>query len=663
MKTRTLFFLLATAAILLASDPRKIALEEYRSKVYASWLGQCIGNIYGLPHENRYIEKPGPMTFPYGYKDLLRIGDANGAFSDDDTDLEYMYLLTMEEHGPEPTYQQIANRWKYHIRDRLWLANRGGLVLMHHGLTPPYTGLQKYTPHWFQIDPQLVNEIWAVTAPGMIQYAAGKSDWAARITNDSWGVEPTVHYGAMYAAAFFESDIERLIDIGTRSLPPGSRFGAAVEEMKALYRKYPNDVAAARKEMADKYYVSEPAETKTIWNAILNGASGILALLYGQGDLQKTLDTACYLGFDADNQAATMAGLVALIRGVDGIPKSLLYPFPDRDWKLPLNDLYKNVSRYDVPDASLRDIAARMARQGEAVILKHGGRKVVEGGKEYYVINPDARWTPPLELPSGPLPILEAGHSFNMQLLALGCGSDCIWKVEGTLPAGLAFRKGVLSGTPEKPGVSRVRLTVTAGGKRAALPLTLLVRPANLAGKAANVLASTRQVSEDSLAKMHSTVGRGIYARDAGVIRDGKRNGQGSAFISLGEEAGPKSDYYGYEWTEPQVIGALGMNTGVMEESAGWFEDIRVEFRNEDGEWEAVVSPTMMPPLPGGRRPFDKPHFSEYVIAFEPVTTTAIRVIGNAPAPHRKDQRTFTSITELSAYAPVPGLREAMHVW
>ena len=34
--------------------------------------------------------------------------------------------------------------------------------------------------------PQLINEIWAYTAPGMISYAAGKSDWAARITSDSW---------------------------------------------------------------------------------------------------------------------------------------------------------------------------------------------------------------------------------------------------------------------------------------------------------------------------------------------------------------------------------------------------------------------------------------------------------------------------------------------
>jgi hypothetical protein len=56
--------------------------------------------------------------------------------------------------------------------------------------------------------------------PEWLKYAAGKSEWAARITSDDWGVEPTIHYGAMYAAAFFEKDIDKLIDIGLGSFPP-----------------------------------------------------------------------------------------------------------------------------------------------------------------------------------------------------------------------------------------------------------------------------------------------------------------------------------------------------------------------------------------------------------------------------------------------------------
>ena len=34
-----------------AAEPNKISVKDYQEKVYASWLAQCVGNIYGLPHE------------------------------------------------------------------------------------------------------------------------------------------------------------------------------------------------------------------------------------------------------------------------------------------------------------------------------------------------------------------------------------------------------------------------------------------------------------------------------------------------------------------------------------------------------------------------------------------------------------------------------------
>ena len=176
---------------------------------------------------------------------------------------------------------------------------------MHLGFTPPFTGDENLNPHWYQIDPQLINEIWAYTAPGMISYAAGKSDWAARITSDSWAVSPTVLYGAMYADAFFCKDIRKLITRALKELPADDRYAIAVKEMIALYDKYPKDWIKARQIMAKKYYIDEPAMTKTIWNANLNGLCGILAMLYGEGDFQRTLDLSCAMGFDCDNQAAT----------------------------------------------------------------------------------------------------------------------------------------------------------------------------------------------------------------------------------------------------------------------------------------------------------------------------------------------------------------------
>jgi hypothetical protein len=643
-------------------DFRKIPVAEYQDKVYASWLGQIIGNIYGLPHENQYIEEPGPADFPYGYRgrSLEYMKDIGGAFSDDDTDIEYMYLLAMEESGPEPTYTELAKRWLHHVRGRVWLANRAAVAFMHYGYTPPVTGLKEINPHWFQIDPQLVNEIWAVTAPGMVRYAAAKSGWAARVTNDSWGIEPTIHYGAMYAAAFFESDIARLIDIGTAALPKDSRFAKTVENMKALYNKYPDDWQQARKELSEKYYHQEPVETRTIWNANLNGAGGILALLYGQGDFQKTLDLACAIGFDADNQAATMCGLLGIILGTDGLPPDLLKPIPGTDWVLPFNDLYKNVSRYDMADASLKDMAARMSAQGEQIILSQGGSKISEDGIEYYQINSEAVFVSALEFPNAPEPYLEVGQEVDFSLYLSGGKPPVQWQIlSGSLPDGIQMRRGVLSGTPTTPGVYQAVLQVSQADAKIQREYRFVVRDRNLAPAASRILTNVRESDIERRDAMWLTVAHSLFADDVESIRDGKRLGDGSTFYSINGTTNENPHYFGYEWEESQNIGLIGFHTGSVEENGGWFTSLNVEYRDQDGDWQSVEDLVIRPSLLPGEERFNKPHFVEYLLVFKPVETSAIRLIGNAGGvEHWYSAFTrFTSITELSAHGPLPDYR------
>jgi hypothetical protein len=643
-------------------DFKKISVAEYQDKVYASWLGQIIGNIYGLPHENQYIKEPGPADFPYGYRgwSLEYMKEVGGAFSDDDTDIEYMYLLAMEESGPEPTYAELAKRWLHHVRGRVWLANRAAVAFMHYGYTPPVTGMKEINPHWFQIDPQLVNEIWAVTTPGMVRYAAAKSRWAARVTNDSWGIEPTIHYGAMYAAAFFESDVVKLIDIGTKALPKDSRFARTVEDMKALYNKYPDDWQQARKAMAEKYYHQEPVETRTIWNANLNGACGILALLYGQGDFRKTLDLACAMGFDADNQAATMCGLLGIALGTGGLPPDLLNPIPDEEWTLPFNDIYKNVSRHDMPDAGLSDMALRMAAQGESIILSHGGEKRIEGGEEFYLVNSRAEFLAALEFPGPPIPYLEVGKEVDYVFHVSGGKPPYRWSViSGEIPDGIRLHNGRLTGTPVRAGIYPIVLEIRQGEEEVRRGFQLVVRGQNLAPGASRVIASLPETSAEKRDAMWLTVALSLYTEDVEVIRNEKRLGDGSTFYSISDDTAKQEDYFGYQWAEPQTVGLLGLHTGSVEENGGWFTSLNVEYLGQGGDWRPVEDLHIDPPLMPGEERFNKPHFIEYLLAFKPIETQAIRVRGNAGGvEHWYSAFTrFTSITELSAHGPLPDYR------
>lgn len=649
-----LTLLLLLPAVLARPQEQTISKIELHDKIAASWIGQMIGNIYGLPHENKYIDAPGKENWPYGYsKNLDKLAKYDGAFSDDDTDVEYMYLLQMEKWGPEPTYAQLRDAWMYHIRDRVWLANRAALGLMHFGYTPPFTGSKALNPHWYQIDPQLINEIWAVTAPGMIDYAAKKSEWAARITSDDWGVEPTIHYGAMYSAAFFEKDINKLIAIGLEALPADGRYAQTVKDMIELHASHP-DWKEAWKLMAKQYYIDEPDMTKTIWNANLNGACAILAMLYGEGDFQRTLDLSCAMGFDADNQAATVAGLLGIINGMKGLPKNLYLPI--EGWKLPFNDKYINITRYDLPDTHISSIIEQTYVMAEKLILAKGGSISGKSGNEILTINTQASYEAPMEFYIGPAPVLEAGKEVDFTFYTTA-NSIYNWSLNsGTIPPGLIFDKGRLSGIPIKSGRFAIKLKIDDGKQSSTREFELLVKAENLAMSSDTIYANIRKLNEKVLDSCWYTFGKSLYAKNVEVINDGETIGPGTVFYSLAAKSKkPKVDYYGYGWNEPKSISMIVFNTGGMEEFGGWFSSLNVQYLSTDGRWVSAQKTKITPPLPESDAVFIQPHNAEYIITFEPVETKGIRIIGDAALQdhwnkYTKNVSCFTSITELSIY-------------
>lgn len=655
MKTIIDCLVAASLAVGCSADAvgaEKIKADVLRDKIAGAWIGQMVGNIYGLPFENKFVDEPAAESrFPFGYtKNIDKLEKYDGAFSDDDTDVEYIYLTLMEKYGIEPTYAQMREGWMYHIRDRVWLANRAALGLMHLGYTPPFTGSEELNPHWYQIDPQLINEIWAYTAPGMPAYAVGKSDWAARITSDSWAVAPTALYGAMYAEAFFENNLTKLIEKGLKYLPADDRYAMGVRKCLELHKQYPDNWVKARQIIADEFYVNEDPMTKTIWNADLNGLMGILAMLYGNGDFQRTLDLSCAMGFDCDNQAATISGLMGIILGASKLPADLTMPV--KGWTKPFNDRYINITRYDMPDASIQDIIDRTYRQAIDVITANGGK--VKGNEVY--INPKATFNPPLEFCIGPMPDLTVGMPADYDF-ACTANRGYKWTMTGgALPAGLTFNNGRLEGTPQAAGKYDITLALTGNGKELTKDFQILVKPENLAMQADTIYANVRTLNEAVLDSCWITFGKPMYAKSVDVIRDGVKKGAGSVFYTLAEKSNrPKIDYFGYGWAEPRTVDMIELNTGCLEEFGGWFTDLSIQYLDEKGRWRDVGLYTSNPALPETDIVFFQPHFAQFILEFAPVTTRGIRVLvdtKNQPHWHKytKNVSNFTSITELGVY-------------
>lgn len=391
-----------------AQQPQKISREMLREKIRGYWLGQLAGNYVGFPFENLYTDEPIPRLIDRYYNvhalDSLSLkmntddrrgythimADAmGGAWSDDDTDIEFVTLHAVEAYGLDLTYPEITRMWKQHINRFIWSAARKTRDLMEEGYLPPATGSQALNPYWYRITSQLMNEIWGVFYPGMVKQAVERSDWAAYIITDQWATHPDRVYGAMYSAAFFEEDVPTLLRIGMNHLPEDSPFRRGMED---IFRWHAEGKSwrEARQLMHQGYYASIDgfAIPYPVGGSIINGLSSVMALLYGEGDFTKTVAIATSLGYDCDNQAATVGGLIGVIRGAQHIPTAFTLDLPSRaTWAEPFNNQYINYSRDGLPNFNTIDgIVERILTVSEQAILAHGGEKFQEHGQWMYRI-------------------------------------------------------------------------------------------------------------------------------------------------------------------------------------------------------------------------------------------------------------------------------------
>jgi len=407
--------------ILLFSVPsfcqqvRHIPKSVLTDKLHGFWVGQMLGNFIGRPFEHRYVETPMPIlvTKIYSFEDALErdllandnhaggyipilAGVLDGAFSDDDTDIEIVTLHAVEKYGLTLTYEEITEAWTTHINGFIWAANREARTLMDSGIFPPDTGKRKFNKHWYKIDAQLTNEIWSAFFPGMISNATERAEWGASITNDGWAIHPTIVYSAMISAAFFESDVRALVNIGLDAIPTDSPVAMGIRDLLEWHYVH-SDWRKTRKLLHEKYYQFQTSEYSLPVHpvsALINGLSGIMAVLYGEGDFLKTVSIATSAGYDCDNQAATSGGLMGVMSGITGMSDQVIgltKTLPAwKSWDSPFNDTYVNITRDQLPSRmKISSIVDRTVDIAEKAIVRNGGRISTQNGRVFYSIVSD----------------------------------------------------------------------------------------------------------------------------------------------------------------------------------------------------------------------------------------------------------------------------------
>jgi hypothetical protein len=329
-----------------------------------------------LPHECKFIQEPGDVA---KYTPAL----PDGARTDDDTDIEWVYVAEIARTGELLTPpKRMAELWKKHINRRIWCANNYARQLLDLEIEPPHTGAIAINP-WaeFNISGQFLCEAFGLMAPAMPRTASRIGVHHTRFAVDGEPIQTTQLFAAMIAVAFVENDLDKILDAGVASVDPKSMLPGLVRQVREWHAKHPDDWKKTRQLIKERWQVHGGTAMRDRNGYELNSAATIAALLYGKGDLVETLRLAFNLGWDCDNNAATAATIVGVIKGKKWMDA--------QGWNI--KDVYKNTTRDDMPmDETLTSYADRLSACAKAAIRSQGGEERIVDGKKVYRIRTEA---------------------------------------------------------------------------------------------------------------------------------------------------------------------------------------------------------------------------------------------------------------------------------
>lgn len=382
-----------------AAQTRVINRGAYVDRLHGMWLGQCIANWTGLQTEGHRSEPPFYTdatwgTSPTGGPPLRFITDQDPWWADDDTDIEYVYLHLMAQQpagGAAPlTPAAIADGWRLHMDPQfIWVSNHRAWELMGRGVRPPGTSLAAANQHWVMIDAQLTTEFFGALCPGMPEEALRHADLPIRTTAGSFAAHAAQYYAVLYSLATQVpaglSGRERVVWLVKQArewIPDSSKSADIVDFVLADFEANPDfdDWERTRDRIYERYQLNAAQHGFTYcgWpESSVNFASGVMCLLYGQGDYKRTVQIGTLSGWDSDNATATMGGLLGLMLGYEGVKAQ--FPgqafFSDRYWiDRTRNNLPDYLPADPGADDTLRGMAERMRPLVERAILAAGGR-------------------------------------------------------------------------------------------------------------------------------------------------------------------------------------------------------------------------------------------------------------------------------------------------
>jgi len=375
---------------------RSLTVDTFRDHLKGGWIGQMAGVGWGSPTELKAYSRilPESEMPPWDPKMVNQQGN-------DDCYVEQTFVRTLELHGLDVSSKQAGMDFG-NTKFSLFCANFIGRNNIRCGIMPPDSGHPKFALSQDLIDFQIESDFSGLISPGCPNSAIALGEKFGHLMNYGDGVYAGQFVGGMYAEAYFEKDVIKVIEAGLKCIPAESQYAEMVRDMLGWYKADPQNWEKTWGLVEEKYHKNEHYShgraEKTI-EVKLNGAYILMGLLYGEKDFEKTVRIACRCGQDSDCNPANAGGVLGTILGAAAVPERFKSALDEK--------ILFAASTYDWQ--GLLRVYEVLARQ---VVVKYGGRIGKDAsGREQFVIPVQAAKPGPLEQSTNPGPITGMKYS------------------------------------------------------------------------------------------------------------------------------------------------------------------------------------------------------------------------------------------------------------
>jgi len=277
-----------------------IQSDDFRDRTAGAWMAQLVGAAAGTALEGYTAENIMEVFGPI--RDYVR---EPNTYNDDIT-FEIAFLEAFGKKGSSVTSADIAERWTSLI-PLGWSAEAIALSNMRRGLTAPETGTSD-NPFDEWIGAQMRGTICGMVVPGRAREAARLAWMDAEISHAGNGILGEVFNAVMAARAFAVQNTRELLVSTAELFSTDTEYGAVLA--------FALNACNTTENWQDAWEKCDAEYAEYNWIHVTpNAAAQVVALWFGEGDFDQTLEIVCGIGHDVDCNAAQILSMIAIQHG------------------------------------------------------------------------------------------------------------------------------------------------------------------------------------------------------------------------------------------------------------------------------------------------------------------------------------------------------------